>query len=144
MVCDERTAEKLTVSAVSGDAEVHGSALEGEVSSMSGDVTVDGVFETLEMKSTSGEVEFNGSVQELKASSISGDVDAQVENQGVKSIEGKSTSGDVDITLPAGLHSVHAECATVSGDCLSRVSDAGAGAELQIRAKSVSGDVTVQ
>ena len=140
----ERTAEKLTVSAVSGDAEVHGSAMEGEVSSMSGDVTVDGVFETLEMKSTSGEVEFNGSVLELKASSISGDVTVTVENTTVKSINAKSTSGDVEIDLPDGLNSVHAECATVSGDCLSRVSDAGYNAAVQIRAKSVSGDVTVE
>ena len=140
----EKTAEKLTVSSVSGDAEVHGSALEGEVSSLSGEVQVDGVFETLTLKSTSGDVDFTGSVQELRASSISGDVDAAVENTSLKLIEAKSTSGDVDIHLPAGLSSVHAECATVSGDCLSRVSDAGLDAAVKIRAKSVSGDVTVQ
>ena len=140
----EKTAEKLIVSTVSGDAEVHGSALEAEISSMSGDVTVDGVFETLEMKSTSGEVEFNGSVLEVGASAISGDISVTVENATVKKITGKSTSGDVEIYLPQGIRSVHAECSTVSGDCLSRVSDAGAGAEVQIRAKSVSGDVSVQ
>ena len=139
----EKTAEKLIVSTVS-DAEVHGSALEGEISSMSGSVTVDGVFETLEMKSTSGDVEFNGSVLDATGSAISGDVSITVENTTVKNITGKSTSGDVEIYLPRGLRSVHAECSTVSGDCLSRVSDAGTGAPVQIRAKSVSGDVTVQ
>ncbi|QUA54238.1 DUF4097 family beta strand repeat-containing protein [Aristaeella lactis] len=140
----EKTAEKMIVSTVSGEAEVHGSALEAEVSSMSGDVTVDGVFETLEMKSTSGEVEFNGSVMEVNASAISGDVSLTIENTTVKQIAGKSTSGDVEIYLPRGLRSVHAECATVSGDCCSRVSDAGMNAEVQIRAKSISGDVTVE
>ena len=140
----EKTAEKMIVSTVSGDAEVHGSALEAEVSSMSGDVTVDGVFETLEMKSTSGEVEFNGSVMEVNANAISGDVSLTIENTTVKQIAGKSTSGDVEIYLPRGLRSVHAECATVSGDCCSRVSDAGMNAEVQIRAKSISGDVTVE
>ena len=140
----EKTAETLVVSTVSGDAEVRGSALDGEVSSMSGDVTVDGVFETLRMKSTSGDVEFTGSVLELTASSISGDAEVTAENTTLKNITAKSTSGDVDITLPAGLNSVHAECSTVSGDCLSRVSDAGMNAAVQIRAKSVSGDVTVQ
>ena len=140
----EKTAEKLIVSTVSGEAEIHGSALEAEAGSMSGDVTVDGVFETLEMKSTSGEVEFTGSVLDLSASSISGDVNVKVENTTVRRISGKSTSGDVEIDLPDGLRSVHAECSTVSGDCLSRVSDAGMNAEVQIRAKSVSGDVTVQ
>ncbi len=139
----ERTAEKLTVSAVSGDAEVHGSAMEGEVSSMSGDVTVDGVFETLQVKSTSGDAKFSGSVAELTASSVSGDAEITIENTSLKRIDAHSTSGDVEITLPAGLTSVHAECSTVSGEVLSRVSDAGSGAAVQIRAKSVSGDVTV-
>ena len=140
----EKTAEKMTVSTVSGDAEVHGSALEGEASSMSGSVTVDGVFETLEMKSTSGDVEFTGSVLELSASSISGDVTLTVENTTLRQITAKSTSGDVEIDLPDGLKNVHAECATVSGDCCSRVSDAGYNAAVQIRAKSISGDVTVE
>ena len=140
----EKTAEKLIVSTVSGEAEVHGSALESEVSSMSGDVTVDGVFEKLDMKSTSGSVEFNGSVMEANANAISGDISLTVENTSVKSITGKSTSGDVEIYLPRGLHSVHAECSTVSGDCCSRVSDAGMNAEVQIRARSISGDVTVE
>lgn len=140
----EKTAESLLVNTVSGDAEVHGSALEAEISSMSGEVTADGVFENLKMKSTSGDVKFTGSVVELTASSISGDAEITVENTSVKNIEAKSTSGDVDINLPKGLPGVHAECSTVSGDCLSRVSDAGTGAALQIRAKSVSGDVTVQ
>ena len=104
----EKTAEKLLVSTVSGDAEIHGSALEAEVSSMSGSVTVDGVFETLEMKSTSGDVEFNGSVLDAAASAISGDISVTVENTTVKKV------------------------------------NAGTGAAVQIRAKSVSGDVTVQ
>ena len=139
----EKTAESLRVSTVSGEAEVHGSAMEAEISSMSGDVTADGVFETMEIRSTSGEVEFTGSALELTASSISGDTTVTVENDTVKNITAKSTSGDVEITLPR-LNSVHAECTTVSGECLSRLSDAGADAVVQIRAKSVSGDVTVQ
>lgn len=140
----EKTAESLLVSTVSGDAEVHGSALEAEITSMSGEVSADGVFENITMKSTSGDVNFTGSVLDLTAHSISGDTEATIENTSLKHVEAKSTSGDVEISLPAGLPGVHAECSTVSGDCLSRVSDAGAGAPVQIRAKSVSGDVTVQ
>ena len=141
---EEKTADTLLVSTVSGDAEVHGSAMDGDISSMSGDVTADGVFENLRLKSTSGEVEFSGSVTDLTATSISGDIDVKAENRTLRHIDAKSTSGDVDISLPEGLPGVHAECSTVSGGCLSRVSDAGAGAEVQIRAKSVSGDVTVE
>lgn len=140
---NEKTAETLLVSTVSGDAEVHGSALDGEVTSMSGDVKVDGVFETLRLKSTSGDVAFTGTASEVTAHSISGDAEVAVENTTIRSVDAKSTSGDVEITLPR-LSSVHAECSTVSGSCLSRLSDAGANASVQIRAKSVSGDVTVQ
>ena len=140
----EKTAESLLVSTVSGDAEIHGSALDAEISSMSGDVTADGVFENLRLKSTSGNAEFTGSVIDVTANTISGDVELTIENTALKHAEAKSTSGDVDIGLPAGLTSVHAECSTVSGDCLSRVSDAGLSAAVQIRAKSISGDVTVQ
>lgn len=140
----EKTAECLLVSTASGDAEVHGSSMDGEISSMSGEVTADGVFGNLRLKSTSGDVAFAGSVEDLTASSISGDVEVSVENGTLKHIEAKSTSGDVDISLPAGLNSVHAECSSVSGSCLSRVSDAGNEAAVRIRAKSTSGDVTVQ
>ena len=140
----EKTAESLLVSTVSGDAEVHGSALDAEISSMSGEVTADGVFENLRMKSTSGDVNFTGSVIDITAHSISGEAEVTIENTSLKHVDAKSTSGDVSINLPAGLTGVHAECATVSGDCLSRVSDAGISASVQIRAKSVSGDVTVQ
>ena len=140
----EKTAETLKVSTVSGDADVKGSALDAEISSMSGEVKADGVFETLRMKSTSGDVDFTGSVLDLTAASISGDADLTIENTTVKVIDAKSTSGDVEIGLPSGLGGVHAVCSTVSGDCLSRVSDAGPDAPVQVRAKSVSGDVTVQ
>ena len=139
----EKTAESLLVSTVSGDAEVNGSAMTAEVSSMSGDVKVDGVFETLQIRSTSGDAEFSGSVSELTAASVSGDAEITVENRTLRRIDARSTSGDVEIALPAGLPGVHAECSTVSGQVLSRVSEAGSGAPVQIRAKSVSGDVTV-
>ena len=139
----EKTADSLLVSTVSGEAEVNGSAMTAEVSSMSGDVAVDGVFETLQVKSTSGDADFTGSAAELTASSVSGDVEITIENATLRRIDAHSTSGDVEIGLPAGLTGVHAECSTVSGSVLSRVSDAGAGAPVQIRAKSISGDVRV-
>ena len=140
----EKTAESLRVSSMSGEADVHGSALDAEITSMSGDVTVDGVFETLKIQNTSGDAKFTGTALELTGHTVSGDLEVTVENTSLKKIQAESISGDVDINLPAGLTGVHAECSTVSGDCLSRVSDAGAAAAVQIRAKSVSGDVTVQ
>ena len=132
------------MSTVSGDADVHGSAMDAEVSSMSGDVTVDGVFENLRIKSTSGDARFSGTAADISAVSVSGDVDIRIENRTLRKAEGKSTSGDVEIMLPEGIRDVHAECSTTTGECLSRISDAGSGATVQVRAKSVSGDVTIQ
>ena len=140
----EKTAETLRVSSMSGEADVHGSALDAEVSSMSGDVTVDGVFEILKIQNTSGDAAFTGTALDLTGHTVSGDLTVTIENTGLKKILAESVSGDVDISLPDGLTGVHAEISSVSGDCLSRVSDAGAGATVRIRAKSISGDVTVQ
>ena len=140
----EKTAEILRVSSMSGEANVHGSALDAEISSMSGDVTVDGVFEILKIQNTSGDAEFTGTALEMTGHTVSGDLTVKIENTSLRKIQAESVSGDVDINLPDGLNSVHAEISSVSGDCLSRVSDAGSAAVVRIRAKSISGDVTVQ
>ena len=66
-----------------------------------------------------------------------------MKNADVRSIEAKTTSGDVEIRLAGGTDSVHADTSTVSGTVTSHVADSGSGARLQIRAGSVSGDVTI-
>jgi len=137
------TTDRLLVSSVSGDVEVHGSAVDGEIISMSGDVRALGAFEGLKLRSTSGDASFRGGVIRLVCTSVSGDAEIRVENISAEQIDARSTSGDVEILLPVDIPGVHAELSTVSGSrqCSVPASDA---ATLTITAKSVSGDVRVR
>ena len=138
------TTDKLLVSSVSGDVEVHGSAVDAEVISMSGDVQANGAFENLRLRSTSGDTSFRGGVIQLTCTTISGDVEARVENTSAERIDARSTSGDVEILLPADMPGVHAEISTVSGSRQCSVPIAEHNATLNILAKSVSGDVRIR
>ncbi len=141
---DGRAAAKVMLSAMSGDIDFSGNADQIIVSSMSGDVKAYGVFHTVEMKSTSGDADFRGEAENVRMASVSGDVTGELRNTDVRSVDGSSTSGDVEIDLANGTDSVHTAMSTVSGSTSCRIPDAGPAARLQIRAKSVSGDVTVR
>ncbi len=137
-------ATKVIISTMSGDAEFYGNAKKIQISSMSGDVEASGIFQEAELKSTSGEADLEGEAIQVRISSVSGDVSAELRNPSVRSIQASSTSGDVDIDLPDGMESVHTSMKSVSGSTRCSIPDSGSGAELQIQASSVSGDVTVQ
>ena len=137
------TTDRLLVSSVSGDVDVYGSAVEGEVISMSGDLSANGAYEQLKLRSTSGDVSFRGGVIRLTCSSVSGDVVTRIGNTSAERIDARSTSGDVEILLPVDVTDVHADLSTVSGSrqCSIPTSDESS---LFILAKSVSGDVRVR
>ena len=137
-------ASKVIISTMSGDAEFYGNAKKIQISSMSGDVEANGIFQEAELKSTSGEADLEGEAIQVRISSVSGDVSVELRNPSARFIQASSTSGDVDIDLPSGLESVHASLKSVSGSASCDIPDSGSGAELQIQASSVSGDVTVQ
>lgn len=139
-----KPAEKIALSTMSGDIEFNGNAKAVAMSSMSGDVTARGEFRDAEMKSTSGDVKLIGCTDHVRLSSVSGDADAEMKNIDVHAIEARTTSGDVDISLAPGTESIHANVSTVSGSSSNRFADGGAGAQLQITASSVSGDVTIR
>ena len=141
---DATAAEKINISTMSGDIDVKGNAHTIVLSSMSGDVNARGVYRTAEMKSTSGDVEMNGEADQIHANTVSGDVTADLLNTTVARIEGRSTSGDVEIELAPGTDSVHTAMSTVSGSVSCRIPDSGAGARLQIQATSVSGDIRIR
>ena len=139
----EKTADRISASTASGDVKLEGNAAEAEVSSMSGNCTVNGAFDYLKVRSVSGDSEFNGTVNTLTIQSVSGDAEANISNRSVERIEAKSTSGDVEITLPDDAESVHAECSSRSGKCRCGIPDAGSAAATQIRAGTVSGDIDI-
>lgn len=141
---DDQAAEQTAISTMSGDAEFSGNTARLSISSMSGDVKAYGVFRDVELKSTSGDAQISGEAEKFQIHSVSGDVTIKPRNTSVESIQAHSTSGDVDISLAPGTDSVHVSMSTVSGSTRCAVQDSGAGARLQIQAKSVSGDVTIR
>ena len=138
------TASRMNISTMSGEIEVEGDADFITLSSMSGDVNARGSYQEAELKSTSGDVTLKGNVKKIRMSSVSGDTEADINNPDAVSIDGRSTSGDVEICLAPGTDSVHAAISTVSGSASCRIPDGGTGARLQIHASSVSGDVKIR
>lgn len=136
-------AERVIITSMSGDTGFSGDACKVTMSSMSGDVEAKGSFTEAELKSTSGEAGLAGAAEKVRVHSVSGDVNIRIHSASVRNIEGRSTSGDVEIRLPEGTNSVHARTSTVSGEIKCSVPDAGANAILTIDAGSVSGDVTI-
>ena len=141
---DSGSAEKVTISTMSGDVSFNGNAKSIAMSSMSGELEARGSYQEAELKSTSGDAELNGEAVQIRINSVSGDITVDLHNTSARSIQARSTSGDVDIDLPSGLESVHASMSTVSGSTRCSIPDGGPGAGLQIQANSVSGDVTIK
>ena len=141
---DGKAAGKVTVSTMSGDIEFTGNAESITMTSMSGDVEAHGSYQKVEMKSTSGDAKMNGEAEKIMINSVSGDVTIEMRSDKVSDIQARTTSGDVEIGLATGTDSVHATMSTVSGSTSCRYTDSGAGAKLQITAKSVSGDVKIK
>lgn len=139
-----KAADRISAATASGDVTLRGAAKEADISSLSGDCSAEGAFETLKVRSTSGDAEFTGSAVSLVIHSVSGDADVRLENADAERIEAKSTSGDVEIVLPAEIAGVHAEISSLSGERRNSIPDAGAGAQMQIRAATVSGDVNIR
>jgi len=140
----DRYAEKVSVSAMSGEIDFSGNAKTITLSSMSGDVTARGNYGDAEMKSTSGDAKLKGTADIIRLNSVSGDVNAELHSTSVSRIEARTTSGDTEIELAPGTDSVHASVSTVTGSASCRIPDAGTGAKLIITASSVSGDVTIR
>ncbi|MCR4875588.1 MAG: DUF4097 domain-containing protein [Clostridiales bacterium] len=139
-----RKAADINAGTMSGDVSLKGNAGEIVMTSMSGEVTAEGEFVTAKIKSTSGDVKLTGCAREVRVASVSGDATVKLKNIDVRDIETSSTSGDVEICVPEEIPGgIHYEMASVSGDTRCRYADAGAGADLKIRARSVSGDVRI-
>jgi len=142
---DHGPAHIVTLSAMSGEVEFEGNADTATLSSMSGDVEACGLYRNAELRSTSGDVELNGEAEQIRMNSVSGDVTVNLRGDAARSIQVRSTSGDVDISLAVGTDGgVHTSMSTVSGSASCDVPDAGPGAKLQIQASSVSGDINVK
>jgi DUF4097 and DUF4098 domain-containing protein YvlB len=115
------------------------------VQTASGDVQVDSVRGPVSIATASGDVRIDEAYDDVSANTVSGDQDHGAVMTGV--LAAHSVSGDVHIGVRRGSR-VFLDCNTVSGDTSSELeltsdAPAGAGPLVEIKAKTVSGDIRI-
>ena len=117
---------------------------EVNLKSTSGDIRVGCSAERVELQSMSGDVSYQGECPDLTAQSISGDVRLEEEKGGLRQVDAKTTSGDVDIRLPKGTPGVHLTGKSSIGDVRNHFPDLGMESSVLINAQTASGDVKIR
>jgi DUF4097 and DUF4098 domain-containing protein YvlB len=140
----DRVSGGVNVKSASGDfrAREVGAA---SVQSASGDISIDVARGPVSVNSASGDVSIHEAYDNVSANTVSGDQDHGAVMHGV--VAAHSVSGDVSIGVRRG-SKVYLDCTTVSGDTHSELdvsgdAPAGDGPLVEIRAKTVSGDIRI-
>ncbi|MGH9062414.1 MAG: DUF4097 family beta strand repeat-containing protein [Acidimicrobiales bacterium] len=143
----------LRADSASGDQRVHAAAGPASLHTASGDIRIDRAEASLEVRAASGDVRIGQALGDLTAQTASGDVRADCLHQGKMSVQ--SAAGDITLGVAPGTL-LHVDAQTLSGDTSSEIpldedggADAGAGSGrggspvVELRAKTVSGDIRV-
>ncbi len=95
----------LTLTTVSGDAEVHDIAGELEMRTVSGDLEVNaGLLSRARVKTTSGDISLVGKLDEggrIETKTINGDVDVKLEESKNLNVEVETFNGDIKTCFDA-------------------------------------------
>lgn len=115
------------------------------IQTASGDIDLSVARGPINVTSVSGDISIGEAYDNVNANSVSGDQDHGAVMQGV--VAAHSVSGDVTIAVRRG-SKAFLDCTTVSGDTTSELeltsdAPAGNGPLVEIRAKTVSGDIRI-
>lgn len=115
------------------------------IQTASGDIDISIARGPVNVTSVSGDISIGEAYNNVNANSVSGDQDHGAVMQGV--VAAHSVSGDVTIAVRRGSQAF-LDCTTVSGDTTSELeltsdAPAGDGPLVEIRAKTVSGDIRI-
>jgi DUF4097 and DUF4098 domain-containing protein YvlB len=115
------------------------------IQTASGDIDLSIAHGPINVTSVSGDISIGEAYDNVNANSVSGDQDHGAVMQGV--VAAHSVSGDVTIAVRRG-SKAFLDCTTVSGDTTSELeltsdAPAGNGPLVEIRAKTVSGDIRI-
>jgi DUF4097 and DUF4098 domain-containing protein YvlB len=140
-----RVAGGVNVKSASGDTRVHEIARGANVQTASGDVELEIVRGPVNVNSASGDVTIGEAYDNVSTNTVSGDQQHGAVLRG--KVAAHSVSGDVTIGVRRG-SKVYLDCNTVSGDTTSELelttdAPAGDGPLVEIRAKTVSGDIRI-
>jgi putative adhesin len=141
----DRVEGSVNVKSASADVEIREVQGSLNVQTASGDVSVDVVRGSVNVTTASGDVRVDDAHDSVNANTVSGDqlLGAVVRGK----ISAHSVSGDVHIGVRRG-SKVFLDCNTVSGDTTSELeltpeAPSGDGPLVEIRAKTVSGDIQI-
>lgn len=134
----------LDVKSASGDVSTERVAGYADIQTASGDVRLERVGGRLSVNAVSGDVWVAEPLDEASVTTVSGDQQFDAVFGG--SINSRSVSGDVQIAVRQGAR-VYLDCNTISGDTSSDLEmtgePVGDGLLIDIRAKTVSGDIRI-
>jgi DUF4097 and DUF4098 domain-containing protein YvlB len=137
-------ADTAELKTASGDVKVDSCTGRCDIISASGDVRIHLVAGDLSVSTASGDVGVERAEGRVEAKTASGDI--RISRCLGNSVEATSMSGDVDLGLSEGTR-VEAEIDSLSGDVVlpsRRPPNGESERNLKLRAKTVSGDVTVR
>jgi DUF4097 and DUF4098 domain-containing protein YvlB len=142
----DRVTGGINVKSASGDLTVREAGDGVSVQTASGDVDIDIVRGPVSVNSASGDVTIGEAYDNVNVSTVSGDQDHGAVMRGT--VSAHSVSGDVSIGVRRG-SKVFLDCNTVSGDTQSELElsgdvPTGDGPLVEIRAKTVSGDISIK
>jgi hypothetical protein len=142
-VSAERIDGDLTIKSASADVRVGEVTGAVGIQSASGDVAIDVTRGNVKVVSASGDLEIDEAYGDVSANTVSGDQQLRAVLRGRVTVQ--SVSGDVQIGVRRG-SKVFLDCNTVSGDTsseldLSGEAPAGDGPLVEVRARTVSGDI---
>ncbi|MDX6452325.1 MAG: hypothetical protein QOH16_2374 [Gaiellaceae bacterium] len=135
----------VNIKSASGDTRVQEIGGSANVQSASGDIELEIVRGPVNVNSASGDVTIGEAYDNVNANTVSGDQEHGAVMRG--KVAAHSVSGDVTIAVRRGSR-VYLDCNTVSGDSsseleLSSDAPAGDGPLVEIKAKTVSGDIKI-
>jgi hypothetical protein len=141
----DRVLGGVSVKTASGDVAAREVAGGVSVQSASGDVEVEVVRGAVKITTVSGDVSIGEAYDNVSTNTVSGDQDHGAVMTGF--VAANSVSGDVRIGVRRGSR-VFLDCNTVSGDTSSELdvtpdAPAGDGPLVEIKAKTVSGDIRI-
>jgi hypothetical protein len=135
----------VTVKSASGDLQARtvGSL---NVQTASGDVQVEAASGPVSVNTASGDVEIQAADDSVNVNTVSGDQELGAVMIGT--VSAQSVSGDVSVAVRRG-SKVYLDCSTVSGDTSSELdlqsdAPAGDGPLVEVRARTVSGDIQIR